>query len=194
MENLIENLENKENLIQTISNGGFHEGLQILLSGNNNFVVNRNNIIYQSEGIKFCPHYEKTEDEKMIIEIMSKYSKNTNDSSNTNSNTYNVSTKYMYYDNNFLKCMNYDKDLKYIGVSKSGKIIAINLLLNNNMFIHKDYIIGFNSNVSLLTHDVESKSNFAIGVRKEYVLASQSKELSIDDLYSKVYIQSDCKN
>ncbi len=190
MEHIIDNLENKDGLVQTISNGGSHEGLQILLSGNNNFIVNKNCIIYQSEGIKYCPHYEKTEDEKMLIEMMSKYSKNTN----TEENSKNTSTKYFYYDNNFMKCMNYDKDLKYIGISKSGKIIALNLLLNNNMFINKEYIIGFNSNVSLLTYDTESKNNFAIGVRKDFVLASQCKEISIEDLNSKVYLQSYCKN
>lgn len=116
------------------------QGLQIILLNGESLKINVNAITYYSNKIE-----ESNINQKKALDILF----NENDSKDnillTSFGDYVIEKP-----NDFIKLTNKSKEIQYIGLALQGKIMVINPILYDNLFIKQGYIIAYSNKVNIL--------------------------------------------
>lgn len=157
MNNQLSYICNDYNSIQFL--GKNQQGLQILLKPNESIILNKDSVSYYSNKFSENLHYKKQAIEELLENstVYNKFNKSKEMYLNPKTTLNKFGKSFDFKSNNFIKFTNENKELQYIGVSSIGKIMTINTRLYYKLFINSNYIIAFDSDISLYTYPIYNK-------------------------------------
>ena len=147
MEMFVSNLESNMSKVTVLNETEPQQGIQVLLYPNDSIILNSLYVSYFSPDLK-----ETSYDKKPVLDELLKQSIKNNQGLKSLDQQYEDLEKerkdiYEFKNKNFIRYSNDSKEPKYIGASKNGKVLTININLYDNIFVLHENIIGFNSNM-----------------------------------------------
>lgn len=123
-----------------IGQSNSNQGLQLILLNGESIKININSITYYSNKLE-----ESNISQKQALEVLFNENETKDNKIISLFGDYSIEKP-----KDFIKLSNISKEIQYVGLGLQGRIMVINPILYDNLFIKQGYIVGYSSKVNIL--------------------------------------------